>query len=75
MIRKFKSDRCYEHTDGEFVLYIDHEAAIAEVRRQERERCVAEIRVLARDFQQAGQWPQYAAVDYAAELLKKGLTQ
>lgn len=36
-------DTLIEADDGRFMKVADHEAAIAEARKQERERCIAEL--------------------------------
>lgn len=54
MIQRYEfylgSDDIEPEDDGQFVKHSDHEAAIAEARRQEREQCVAEISGIVRDW-------------------------
>ena len=77
-MRRFRSDRCYEHEDGEFVLDVDAEAAIAEARQDERRKCVAEVRGLQvhKFYIGEDEWlsPRHG-LQIAADHLSKGLTQ
>lgn len=74
-MRKFKSDRCWEHEDGEFVLDIDAEAAIEQAKKDERAKCVAEINSKAKDLEVQG-WKFYGKeFRLLAKELAKGLNQ
>lgn len=69
------SDDMEPEDDGQFVKHSDHETAIAEARKQERERCIAEISGIVRDFMGTGHAEASVVGGIMVRHLKKGLTQ
>ena len=65
-----------ENSLGRYVRYSDHEAAIAEARADERRKCIAELISVANGYDDPEDYHRVRwAIRYAADQLKKGLTQ
>lgn len=71
-IQRYDSKTMQARKDGDVVCFIDHEAAISEARRQERERCIAELK----EYKDPdGYMYIRLGILCGIEVLRKGLTQ
>lgn len=77
MIRRYGFDGIYsavfgELENGQYVKHSDHEAAIAEARKQERQRCIAELAEISKESRSS---TIDRIINLGVEHLRKGLSQ
>lgn len=78
MIRRYEIDGRNLEPDenGGWVPFSDHESAIAEARKQEREKCIEELAAIANKYDDPEDYHRVRwGIRHAADKLKKGLTQ